>query len=79
LISTHAEDGHDMSRGKILEFLQPMLADFKREIAEMRLAGASQADIDCMLDEFEEAYAADGDVEGELIVAVLRQAAHLPH
>jgi hypothetical protein len=68
-----------MSRGKILEVLQPMLADFKREIAEMRLAGASQADIDRMLDEFEEAYAADGDVEGELVIAVLRQAAHLPH
>jgi hypothetical protein len=45
----------------------------------MRLAGASQADIDRMLDEFEEAYAADGDVEGELVIAVLRQAAHLPH
>jgi hypothetical protein len=79
LISILAKDAHDMSRGKILEFLQPMLADFKREIAEMRLAGASQADIDRMLDEFEEAYAADGDVEGELVIAVLRQAAHLPH
>jgi hypothetical protein len=79
LISILAKDGHDMSRGKILEVLQPMLADFKREIAEMRLAGASQADIDRMLDEFEEAYAADGDVEGELVIAVLRQAAHLPH
>lgn len=45
-----------MQRSKVLEFIQPMLADFKREIAEMRLAGASQANIDRMLDEFEDSY-----------------------
>ena len=68
-----------MNLSKILEVLEPMLADFKREIAKMRFAGASQADIDRMLDEFEEIYAGDGDPEGELVISVLRQAAHSPH
>ena len=55
-----------------------MLGGFKLEIAKMRLEGATQAEIDLMLDEFEEVYAADDDAEGKLVLAVLRQAARLP-
>ena len=52
-----------------------MLAGFKLEIAKMRSEGATQAEIDLMLDEFEEAYGPDDDDEGKLVIAVLRQAA----
>jgi hypothetical protein len=55
-----------------------MLAGFKREIAEMRSEGATQAEIHLMIDEFEELYAPDDDAEGKLVIAVLRQAARLP-
>jgi hypothetical protein len=55
-----------------------MLAGFKLEIAKMRWEGASQAEIDLMLDEFDELYAHDDDAEGKLVIAVLRQAARLP-
>ena len=48
------------------------------EIAKMRSEGATQAEIDRMLDAFEEVYAPDEDAEGKLVVAVLRQAARLP-
>jgi hypothetical protein len=54
-----------------------MLADFKLAISKMRLEGATQADIDLMLDEFEEIYAPDDEAEGKLVMAVLRQAARL--
>ena len=47
------------------------------EIAKMRSEGATQAEIDRMLDEFEEVYAPDEDAEGKLVMAVLRQAARL--
>ena len=67
-----------MDRGHLLQIIQPMLASFKLEIAKMRLEGATQAEIDLMLDEFEEDYAADDDAEGKLVMAVLRQAAGLP-
>jgi hypothetical protein len=55
-----------------------MLAGFKLEIAKMRWEGASQAEIDLMLDEFEEVYAPDDDAEGKLVMAVLREAARRP-
>jgi hypothetical protein len=67
-----------MDQGHLLQMIQPMLARFKREIAKMRSEGATQAEIDLMLDEFEEDYAADDDAEGKLVMAVLRQAAGLP-
>ena len=55
-----------------------MLVRLKREIAKMRWEGATEVEIDLMLDEFEEDYAADDDAEGKLVMAVLRQAARLP-
>jgi hypothetical protein len=68
-----------MDRGHLLQIIQPMLAGFKLEIAKMRSEGATQAEIDRMLDEFEEVYAADDEAEGKLVMAVLRQAARLPN
>ena len=59
---------------RILKILKPMMADFKGEISELRAEGASQADIEAMLDEFEEAYASSDDAEGKLVIAVLREA-----
>ena len=67
-----------MDRDHLMHLVQPMLAGFKLEIAKMRSEGATQAEIDLMLDEFEEVYAPDDDAEGKLVVAVLRQAARLP-
>ena len=67
-----------MDRAHLLQIIEPMLAGFKLEIAKMRLEGASQAEIDLMLDEFEEVYARDDNDEGKLVMAVLRQAARLP-
>ena len=55
------------------------VARLKREIATMRPEGATQAEIDLMLDEFEEIYARDDDAEGKLVMALLREAARLPN
>ena len=68
-----------MDRGHLQQMIQPMLARFKREIATMRSEGATQAEIDLMLDEFEEIYARDDDAEGKLVMALLREAARLPN
>jgi hypothetical protein len=57
----------------LLHIVRPMLAGFKLDIANMRSAGATEIEIDLMLDEFDEIYA-HGD-EGKLVIAVLRQAA----
>ena len=73
-----AVKGNQMDRDHLMQIVQPMLAGFKLEIAKMRSEGATQAEIDLMLDEFEEVYAPDDDAEGKLVVAVLRQAARLP-
>ena len=59
---------------KILNILGPMMVDFKKEIAEMRAEGASETEIETMLNELETHYANDSD-EGKLVVAVLREAA----
>jgi hypothetical protein len=67
-----------MDRDHLLQVVQPMLVAFKREIAKMRSDGATQAEIDQMLDELEEAYSRDANAEGRLVVAVLRQAARQP-
>lgn len=67
-----------MDRDHLLQIVQPMLVAFKREIAKMRSDGATQAEIDQMLDELEEAYSRDANAEGRLVVAVLRQAASQP-
>jgi hypothetical protein len=67
-----------MDRGRLLQIIQPMLADFKLEIAKMRSEGATQADINLMLDEFEEVYAPEDHAEGKLVIAVLQQAVRLP-
>ena len=66
-------------RNQILNILKSMMADFKGAISEFRTEGASQADIEAMLDEFEEAYASSDDAEGKLVIAVLREAAQPPH
>ena len=67
-----------MDRDHLLQVVQPTLVAFKREIAKMRSDGATQAEIDQMLDELEEAYSRDANAEGRLVVAVLRQAARQP-
>ena len=67
-----------MDRDHLLQVVQPMLVAFKREIAKMRSDGATQAEIDQMLDELQEAYSRDANAEGRLVVAVLRQAASQP-
>ena len=67
-----------MDRDHLLQVVQPMLLAFKREIAKMRSDGATQAEIEQMLDELEEAYSRDANAEGRLVVAVLRQAARQP-
>ena len=67
--------GNPNGSGHLLQIIQPMLAGFKLEIAKMRSEGATQAEIDLMLDEFEQVYAPDDDDEGKLVIAVLRQAA----
>jgi hypothetical protein len=64
-----------MDRAHLLQIIQPMLADFKLQIAKMRSEGATQAEIDRMLDELEEGYASDDDAEGKLVMAVFRQVA----
>src|SRR5262245_2099860 len=56
-----------------LQILERMLAGFKLDIANMRWAGATEPEIDLMLDEFDNIYAHDN--EGKLVIAVLRQAA----
>jgi len=67
-----------MDRDHLLQIIQPMLADFKVERAKMRSEGATEADIDLMLDEFAEVYAPEDDAEGKLVMAILREAARLP-
>jgi hypothetical protein len=62
-----------MESGHLLQIIQPMLAGFKLDIAE--LIRKARLKIDLMLDEFEEVYAPDDDDEGKLVIAVLRQAA----
>jgi hypothetical protein len=39
----------------MLKLVEPMLSDFKEEIARLRSVGATQADIEDMLDKFESA------------------------
>ena len=68
-----------MDPGHLLQMIQPMLVRLKREIAKMRWEGATQAEIDLMLDEFDEIYAPDDDAEGKLVMAVLREAARIPN
>ena len=46
-----------MDHDRLLQIIQAMLVGFKLEIAKMRSEGATQAEIDFMLDEFEEVYA----------------------
>ena len=69
--------GNYRSSLQILNILGPMMMEFKREISEMRAKGASEIEIDAMLDELETHYATD-DAEGKLVLAVLREAARLP-
>jgi hypothetical protein len=64
-----------MEPGHLLQIIQPMLVGFKLDIAKMRSEGATQIEIDLMLDEFEEVYAPDESDDGKLVIAVLRLAA----
>ena len=66
-------------RNQILNILEPMMVDFKREINEMRAEGASQNEIEAMLDELEACYARSDNAEGKLVLAILREAARLPY
>jgi hypothetical protein len=66
-----------MERDPLLQLLAPMLANFKQELRELREAGATQADIEQMLDRFEQTYAEDA--ESRLVVEILRQAARTPN
>src|SRR5262245_15535560 len=65
--------GDEMGPGGLVEIRQRMLAGFKLDIANMRSAGATQGEIDLMLDEFDDIYAHHD--EGKLVIAILRQAA----
>jgi transcriptional regulator len=65
-----------MDRSHLLAIIRPMLTEFKREIEKMRKAGASQDEIDRMLDDFEGRYGSNA--EGKLVMEVLRQAAKQP-
>ena len=55
--------------------LKRMMVDFKRMINEMRAEGASETEIEVMLDELEACYACSDNAEGKLVLAVLREAA----
>ena len=64
-----------MDERRLLMILETMMADFKSDLAEMRSAGVTQVEIDAMLDAFERIYAPHDDVEGKLVMDVLRHAA----
>ena len=64
-------------RKQIMNIIEPMMVDFKREINEMRAEGASQNEIEAMLDELEACYTRSDNAEGTLVLAVLREAARL--
>ena len=66
-----------MERDHLLRLLAPMLANFKQELQALREAGATQADIERMLDRFEQSYVEDE--ESRLVVEILRQAARTPN
>jgi len=66
-----------MDPDHLLALLKPMLASFMRELEELRAAGATQSDVERMLDDFEERYAEDE--ESKLVVEILRQAARPPN
>jgi len=65
-------------RLEILDLLAAMMVDFKLEVAKLRAEGVTQGDIETMLVELEERYGSGVDVEGELVIRVLREAARLP-
>jgi len=67
-----------MDPDDLWQIIQPMLVAFKQEIANMRSEGATQAEIDEMLDELERAHRPDDNAEGKLIVELLRLAARPP-
>ena len=64
-----------MRRPRPQQIVEPMLVKLKRAAAKLRADGVTQAEIDAMLDDFEEIYAHDGDAERKLVVAALRKAA----
>jgi hypothetical protein len=66
-----------MDPERLLAMVGPMLVSFKREFEDLRAAGATQSDVDRMLDDFEEKYAEDE--ESRLVVEILRQAARAPN
>jgi hypothetical protein len=67
-----------MDPDHLLRIIQPMLAGFKLEIAKMRSEGATQTEIEQMLDEFEEIYAPDDDAEGKLVMALSQRSSSAP-
>jgi hypothetical protein len=67
-----------MELNGLSECLQRMMAGFEEDLATMRASGASQQEIEAMLDRFERIYAPSGDAEGKLVMDVLRKAARAP-
>ena len=66
-------------RNQILSILQRMMVDFKQMINEMRAEGASENEIEVMLDELGARYACSDNAEAVLVLAVLREAACSPY
>jgi len=67
-----------MDPDHLWQIIQPMLVAFKQEVANMRSEGATQAEIDEMLDELERVHGRDDKAEGKLIMALLKLAARPP-
>jgi hypothetical protein len=72
------EAGVDMDRSQLMELARRMFIEFKDEFDALRAEGASQTEIDAIVDEFEELYSPGADAESDLVMAVLRQAARPP-
>jgi hypothetical protein len=51
-IGGRSRGGNQMDPAHLLQIIQRMLAGFKLDIAKMRSEGATQAEIDLLLDEF---------------------------
>jgi hypothetical protein len=67
-----------MDRSQLMELARRMFIEFKDEFDALRAEGASQTEIDAIVDEFEELYSPGADAESDLVMAVLRQAARPP-
>ena len=76
--STRRKTNHRASQPDT-SILQRMMVDFKQMINEMRAEGASETEIEVMLDELGARYACSDNAEAVLVLAVLREAACSPY